>query len=67
MRQETWLPTLKYSPGPGAAIFSARETGARALRKRTRRRDCYDTAARQVTGRVETRLFFYKKQTQMFK
>ncbi|KAG9343815.1 hypothetical protein JZ751_013196 [Albula glossodonta] len=24
VRQETWLPTLKYSPGPGAAIFSAR-------------------------------------------
>ncbi|KAL1277824.1 hypothetical protein QQF64_024497 [Cirrhinus molitorella] len=23
--QETWLPTLKYSPGPGAAIFSARK------------------------------------------
>ncbi|PWA21365.1 hypothetical protein CCH79_00003279 [Gambusia affinis] len=25
VRQETWLPTLKYSPGPGAAIFSARK------------------------------------------
>ncbi len=63
--QETWLPTLKYSPGPGAAIFSARTRGAVASRKHAqprqhgREREEAFRAMNEVTLRAKPRPLYY--------